>query len=271
MKRWLDWWRDRPYRRGRVLNGRYRVLAVLGRGSYGISYLCRDRQGGGEVVVKQVLPSRRHGAKGRPIYEYETALLAALDHPGIPRLLDKFEWREGLFFAMEYMDGPNLEDLIFADEERYDEAAALCVVRELSELVAYLHGQGIIHRDVRIPNVIRRDGQLCLIDFGLARRLRAPATQIAEDLSDYEREKQLKREVSYKSDFYSMGHFLLFLLYSTFDEDNEEERSWEEELALHPMTRQLLRRMLQQEEPSFTDVHELQKALDETITAVQQE
>jgi serine/threonine-protein kinase len=263
----IELWRDRPYQIGRVLNGRYRITRLLGRGSYGISYLCEDLQSDEPVVVKQVLPSKRRGPKGKPVYDYETGLLATLDHPGIPKLLDKFSWRGQLFFAMEYMDGPNVEELIFEKGERFDEAAALRTVRELTELVAYVHEQGIVHRDLRIPNVILRRGRLCLIDFGLARRLGDRPTQAAENFNDYEMEKQLRREVAFTSDFYALGHFLLFLLYSTYDDESEVERSWEEELTLHPATRHLLRRMLQLEEP-FADVRELQQALDAALAAV---
>ena len=127
LKLLIERWRDRPYRVGKRLAGRYRVTRVLGMGSYGISYLCDDTESAQPVVVKQVLPSRRHGAKGQPIYQYETGVLAMMDHPGIPKLLATFTWRDGLFFAMEYMAGDNYEDLIFEKGERYDERAALRV------------------------------------------------------------------------------------------------------------------------------------------------
>ena len=244
---------DRPYRVGKRIANRYLVEQVLGMGSYGISYLCRDEQTGQACVLKQVRPSKRRGNKGAPIYEYETSLLAALDHPQIPKLLDRFRYRGHLFFAMEHMNGKNLEDTIFAEKATYTEREALQVIFELLDIVEYLHQKGIVHRDVRIPNVIIADGKLRLIDFGLARRLGDKPTQVAEDLHDYVIEKQIKREVAFKSDFYSMGHFLLFLLYSGYEEEEgQEERSWEEELAVTPATRQLLRRMLQHDTPYET-------------------
>jgi serine/threonine-protein kinase len=266
---WIDLlytrWLDRPFRPGRVLGKRYEVERCLGMGSYGISYLCLDRQTQQRCVVKQVRPSKRRGQKGFPIFEYETSILAQLQHPAIPRLYEKFSERGQWFFAMEYMEGTNLEDALFEGELRVEEQEALQLIRDLLEIVAYVHDQRVVHRDVRIPNVILQDGQLKLIDFGLARRLGDRPTQVAEDLREYMVEKQIKREVEFRSDFYSMGHFLLFLLYTTFESSGEEERSWEQELRLHPRTQTLLKRMLQLETPYFADAAELRSALDEAI------
>jgi serine/threonine protein kinase, bacterial len=266
---WFDvirtWWLDRPYRPGRVLGKRYEIERCLGMGSYGISYLCRDRENGQRCVLKQVRPTRRHGAKGYPIFEHETTILEALQHPAIPRLYAKFRHRGHWFFAMEYMEGVNLEDAIFAEGLKFGERESLQMIRDLLEVVAYVHEQRIVHRDVRIPNVILQDGQLKLIDFGLARRLGDHPTQVAEDLLEYLIEKQIKREVEFRSDFYSMGHFLLFLLYTSFAPATEEERSWEQELDLRPRTKTLLKRMLQLETPHFAHAQELAAALDEAI------
>lgn len=259
-----SWVVDRPFAAGRVIQGRYRIVTVLGVGSYGISYLCKDLAREQEVVLKQVKPTRMQDGKGRPIFEYETEMLASLDHPAIPKLLARFEADGQLFFTMEYMRGKNFEDLIFEEGRRYGEREALAVVRELLDIVAFLHEKGIIHRDVRIPNVILAEGRLRLIDFGLARRLGDSPTLIADDLDAYFEEKQIRREVAYTSDFYALGHFLLFLLYSSYESKDKQERPWEEELSLAPVTQALLRRLLQIEEP-FGDAGEVRAALESAL------
>lgn len=258
---------DRPFRTGTVIAGHYEILLCLGMGSYGISYLCRDRRTGQRCVLKQVKPSKKGSRKGAPIYEYETSLLAALDHPCIPKLLATFRHQGHLFFAMEYMDGKNLEDVLFELGKSFTEREALLVIRELLEIIAYLHERRIIHRDVRIPNVILSQGRLCLIDFGLARYLGDKPTAAADDLGSYPSEKRLKREIAYKSDFYALGHFLLFLLYSTYEtEEDTEERNWDEELSLSPLTKRLLQRLLQDETP-YEHVAELRVELEAAIEA----
>jgi len=255
---------DRPLKQGRRVQGRYVVEQCLGMGSYGISYRCRDEQTGQWVVLKQVRPSRRRGRKGRPIYDYETALLAALDHPRIPQLLAKFEEKGQLYFVMEYIAGRNFEDVIFEEQLTFTEREALEVVLELLDIVEHLHEQGIVHRDVRIPNVMVKDGRLHLIDFGLARRLGDPATSVAEELADYEEAKQIKRAVEFPSDFYSMGHFLLFLLYTTFEARGEAAGSWQEELPISAPTRAILERMLQIEAP-YATAQELRRDVEAAL------
>jgi serine/threonine-protein kinase len=260
---------DRPFPEGTRLQGSYVIERVLGMGSYGITYLCRDEQAGRQVVLKQILPSKRYGSKGFPVHRYETELLAELDHPAIPKLLDRFWARGHWFFAMEYMTGRTLEDELFEDGITYSEREALALILSLLDIVEYLHSRGIVHRDIRIPNVIRNGEQLALIDFGLARRIGDPPTLIAEDLHDYAIEKRIKRTVAFSSDFYALGHFLLFLLYSTYRIEHEqaEEKSWEEELTLSPATRRLLRRMLQLDEP-YESCVELRAALQATLQQI---
>ncbi|ASS73740.1 hypothetical protein CIG75_01295 [Tumebacillus algifaecis] len=250
-QQFYSWLIDRPYRAGTLLAQRYQILKVLGMGSYGITYLCHDRVKSGDCVLKQVRPSKLGSNKGRPVYDYEISVLQALDHPQIPKLLDRFTSDGQLFFAMEYKAGRNWEDLIFDEGYTITEPDALSVILDLLDIVEYLHANQLVHRDIRIPNVILQDGQLHLIDFGLARYLGDPATYIEENLDAYLPEKQIKREVAFKSDYWGLGHFLLFLLYSTFTppEQETEAVTWEEELDLHPATQKLIRRLLQLDPP----------------------
>ncbi|TCP57593.1 serine/threonine protein kinase [Tumebacillus sp. BK434] len=258
MRRLKAWWQgvyarlvDRPYAAGTVIHGRYTIEAVLGMGSYGITYLCRDAEANRRCVLKQVRPSKLGSNKGQPLYDYEIKVLQALDHPQIPKLLDRFTHERQLFFAMEHVSGRNLEDLIFDEGRTMCEPEALQVILELLDIVDYLHRKRLVHRDIRIPNVILQNGRLHLIDFGLARYLGDPATYIEEDLGAYVWEKQVKREVAFKSDYWGLGHFLLFLLYTTFtaSEQADEQATWEEELDLHPATQRLIRRLIQIDPP----------------------
>ncbi|PYI57275.1 serine/threonine protein kinase [Paenibacillus flagellatus] len=257
---------DRPLRPGAAIGGRYRVERVLGIGSYGISYLCADlHDEGAPCVVKQVKPSKRGGRKGKPIFEREAATLAALDHPGVPKLLGRFRERRDLFLVMEYKRGRNLEDVLFADERTFALPEALRLLRRLSDIVAYVHRAGFVHRDIRIPNVmLREDGTLALIDFGLACPVSDEPVD-GEETERYAEEKRIRREPVAASDFYALGHFLLFLLYAEFEpKENEPERGWEEELDLPSGVRRFIRRLLQLDEP-FGDIGEVVRELDRLI------
>ena len=132
----------------------------------------------------------------------------------------------------------------------------------------YIHDQGVVHRGIRIANVILNGENVHLIDFGFAYDVYQNGTNpIPDDIKeDDPTEKKLRRQISFSSDFYALGHLLLFLLYSSYSEevlinrpnsDQQIERCWEEELSiLKPQTKKLLRRMLQAEQP-YENVQQL--------------
>lgn len=237
------YWQDRPYPPGHTV-GRYILHSVLGVGSYGIAYLAQTAASAAPVVVKQTKPSRRGHPKGLEMQLYEKRVLESLNHPRIPQVLEHFV-EDGLgFLVLSYIPGPTVEELLFELHKRYSEREAICLLRKLAEIVAHLHQHDIIHRDVRIPNVVMKDGEPHLIDFGLARFIGDPPTYTAHAFDDYPEEKKLKRAVHPASDLMALGHFLLFLLYSSYDADESlPERSWREELSLSPAVRSILEKL----------------------------
>jgi serine/threonine-protein kinase len=241
----------RWFRPGAVVRGRYEIIKSIGEGSYGLAYLCADRRKGGKpCVLKHVQPMRGGAARTEAVFQLETGMLIRLNHPRIPRLIEKFSYRGAFCFTMEYVPGVSLEKLLFEDDAAYGEAEALSLLRRLLDVVSDIHAEGVVHRDIRIANVILDGDRVNLIDFGLARDLASTAPFVPDDVEeDDPMEKKLRRSVHITSDFYAMGHLMLFLLYSTFP-DAHTERAWEEELGgLHPLTRKLLRRLLLTEQP----------------------
>jgi serine/threonine-protein kinase len=239
----------RWFRPGAVVRGRYELVKSLGEGSYGIAYLCRDRRNFGKpCVLKHVQPMRGGIARTEAVFGLETDMLTRLQHPSIPRLIEKFRYRGALCFTMEYVPGVSLEKLLFEDDAMFREGDALSLIRRLLDVVNDIHAEGIIHRDIRIANVILDGDRVHLIDFGLARDLTGEPL-LGDVEEDDPMEKKLRRAVHVTSDFYALGHLLLFLLYSTYP-DSRTERAWEEELSnLHPHTRKLLRRFLLTDQP----------------------
>lgn len=255
---------ERRFAPGKRIAGRYTVVRKLGMGSYGVAYLCKSADNGAMCVLKRVFPLNGGSARTKKIYSREMEILQRLDHPATPKLLDRFRFRGQSCLVMEYVAGDTLDELLFRDHRRFSEEESLRLLLDLLDVVEYLHSKRIIHRDISIGNVMLQDGRVRLIDFGLSALLdeRDPAAVVqAPDVDrDDPMEKKLSRAVHVSSDFYAMGHLLLFLLYSTFESpaDREEprsepERGWETELKLHPLTRKLLRRLLQADEP-YDDV-----------------
>jgi hypothetical protein len=160
---------------GTVLAGRYRLGALLGRGGMHLVYRAEDlRLGGGgtdttQVAVKLVSPEYSGRAARRGL-EWEASILAGLSHPGIIRALDFDRDGDIAFLVTELLQGQRLRSLLVRSHPApppKDEAMG--IIRELAEALAYLHGSGVVHRDVQPANVfITAAGGLRLIDFGLA-------------------------------------------------------------------------------------------------------
>lgn len=255
---------DRPLKQGALLADRYEIIRILGMGSYGISYLAKDRRQNKECVVKQMKPSRKKLEKVHRSFEYEKKILSYLNHPQIPSFGESLFYNGQHFFTMDYIAGRTFEDLIFNDGAVFDEVRSFEILRDVLEIVAYFHGKKIIHRDLRIPNIMVKDGAIYVIDFGLARFLDTNNCDNFSEMAGYDFEKKLKREIHYKSDFYALGHFILFLLYSSYTPDSKKERSWEEELQISNQGRRIIRRMLQLDEP-YMNIDDVVRDVDKIL------
>lgn len=239
---------DRPFQPGIIIQERYEIIHTLGMGSYGITYLVNDHKEDIQCVLKQIKPSRKKTDSVLASFESERKILSYLNHPQIPKLAESFCFNGDYFFTMDYINGRTFEDLIFNDGFVYNEPEAFTILREILEIVSSIHVNKIVHRDLRIPNIMQKEGQIYIVDFGLARFIQDHHDEQL-NMTGYDIEKRLKREVNFNSDFYALGHFILFLLYSSFTPSSKKERSWEEELNISNNARLIIRRLLQNDEP----------------------
>ncbi|PWU67644.1 protein kinase domain-containing protein [Gracilibacillus dipsosauri] len=236
---------DKVYPANFLLAERYQVEKVLGEGSYGIVYLCMEVNTGQKFVVKQLRKSKKK--ENEELYKQEIVILRKLDHPSIPSLLETFAYENNKFFSMTFMDGVNLEDSLFNKKKKFNEKEALLFFKKLVKLVSFIHDHGIAHRDLRIPNVIIHHNQPYLIDFGLAELLKS------------DNKKEMVQD-----DFYDLGDFLLFILYSTYDGKSKKNQPWTEELNLHIRTTRILKKLLQIEKP-YVSAKEIQIDVNQAL------
>ncbi|WIV17691.1 protein kinase [Paenibacillus polygoni] len=269
-------WRDDPREKGVCLGQRYKVQEVLGEGSYGITYKCLDSTTGKEVAVKQARPSK--GDYAVKLLNQEAEIISALQHPDIPAFIDLFQEKGRSYLVMSFMEGDTLEDLIFGQGIKYDEKQAVLITLQLLHLIEYVHNQGYVHLDLRIPNVLFHGGRLTLIDFGLARKIGAapllPKSSFFMKLSAQSRSSTGK-VASEQADLYDIGHFMLFMLYSTYEVPVKEtemnlhtphkEQSWQEELRLSVEVKLIIERLLGIKQP-FHRSDELKTALTAIIS-----
>ena len=161
---------DIPIKKGTVLNERYEVLNVIGTGSYGIVYLCKDLKSQENRVVKQLRPSKRRNKKEVKLFESEISVLRSLNHKNMPTFYEAFSTNGYFFYVMSLIEGENLEDLIFYGKKTFNEKESLLILDQLLELVDYLHTKNIYHQDLRIPNILLKNNEPFLIDFGLSKQ-----------------------------------------------------------------------------------------------------
>lgn len=151
---------------GTMLAGRYRVVALLGRGGMGQVYRAQDTKLGQAVAIKFI---RGSVSKERLERLYtEVRLGREVSHPNVSRLYDIVEYEGQTFIAMEYVDGEDLASLL-ARIGRLPADKALEIARDLAAGLAAMHDKGVIHRDLKPANVmIDGKGRARLTDFGLA-------------------------------------------------------------------------------------------------------
>lgn len=162
-----------------LLAQRYRIVRLLGQGGFGMTYLAQDTHRPGEplCVVKQLRPLA-HGesfAIARRLFNTEAETLEKLGtHDQIPRLLAYFEQEQQFYLVQEYIAGDSLTEELRPGQP-LSEPQMLNLVISILKVLAFVHANRVIHRDVKPENIIRRasDRKLVLIDFGIVKCLEA--------------------------------------------------------------------------------------------------
>jgi len=162
--------------------GVYEIVAPLGAGGMGEVYRARDSRLGRDAAVK-VLPDLFVADADRAArFQREAQLLAALNHPNIAGIYG-LEEHDGIrLLAMELVEGESLAERIAAGPLPLDEA--LAIARQIGQALEAAHDKGIIHRDLKPANVmLTADGQVKVLDFGLAKMLEKDPTESSSSLS----------------------------------------------------------------------------------------
>jgi len=252
---------------GKVLDGRYRIVRQLGAGGFAKTYLAQDTRIPYEplCVVKHLHPQTSDSEQlkiATRLFNSEAESLAKLGtHPQIPQLLAYF-CQEGEFYLVEeFVEGQPLT----AEMNRIWRAEAVRgLLIEVLEILDFIHKNGVIHRDVKPDNLIRRrsDGKLVLIDFGAIKAISqtvittsgSASATVAVGTIGYMAPEQAQGKPRPSSDIYSLGMIAIQALTGRLPRDLQEdvktgEVAWqhlvEEDTPLlavvHKMTRYLFR------------------------------
>ena len=166
---------------GDIVGEHYRIVRVLGRGGFGVTYQAQDiREEDNNVFValKQIpIPQQNKNGEVRgdryvADLEREANTLRNLRHARIPKFIDEFRENNYFYIVQEYIPGRSLEEEIIPGE-RIDEQEIIKMLREILVVLKFVHRHNIIHRDIKPANLIRRgtDNKIVLIDFGAVKEV----------------------------------------------------------------------------------------------------
>ena len=206
-----------------LIQGRYRLHELIGRGGMGEVWRALDESLGRRVAVKCLKPAGGSGHSGdagftrilQERFRREARVAASLQHRGITVVHDFGEHDGLLFLVMELLNGRNLLQVL-DDARRHPLPVPdiTDIAEQVASALAYTHAQGVVHRDLKPANIIRlTDGAVKICDFGIARlghdigfTSRLTGTGVAMGTPHYMSPEQIgDSEVDQRSDLYSLG------------------------------------------------------------------
>ena len=154
------------------ISDKYILGRELGRGEFGITYLCTDRETKEALACKSISKRKLRTTVDIEDVRREVAIMSTLpDHPNIVKLKATYEDNENVHLVMELCEGGELFDRIVA-RGHYSERAAANVARTIAEVVRMCHANGVMHRDLKPENFLfankKENSVLKAIDFGLS-------------------------------------------------------------------------------------------------------
>ena len=220
---------------GNLLGNRYRIVQMIGRGGFGAVYKARDERFPSKPIVAlkemsdaQLSPSEK--TKALQDFRNEADLLVQLKHPNLPNVSDVFEESGKAYLGMEFIEGKSLANVQDEQHGPLDERVVMGWALQLCTVLHYLHTrpQPIIFRDMKPSNVmVTTDGEIKLIDFGIARIFKAAVkkdTTLLGSQGYAPLEQYGHGQSDARSDIYALGATLYELLTNELPADAPTRR-----------------------------------------------
>ncbi|XP_019154469.1 PREDICTED: calcium-dependent protein kinase 10-like isoform X2 [Ipomoea nil] len=199
------------------ISDKYILGRELGRGEFGVTYLCTDRETREALACKSISKKKLRTAVDIEDVRREVAIMSSLpDHPNIVKLRATYEDDEAVHLVMELCEGGELFDRIVA-RGHYSERAAAAVAKTIAEVVRMCHANGVMHRDLKPENFLfankKENSMLKAIDFGLSVFFK-PGEKFSEIVGSpyYMAPEVLKRNYGPEVDIWSAGVILYILI-----------------------------------------------------------
>lgn len=250
----------------------------LGGGSYGV-VLKATRQGR-SYAIKAVINDRDEPPENIMLkFRLESEILRRIDHPQIPGFVESFSTADAHYLVQEYIEGLPLSHLVYTGR-RFSEAEVMGIVYQLLSIVNTLHNprrrqDAVVHRDLRLSNLLLGGDNLYLIDFGLARFIDSrqfplcpdplqkkfgSASNCKESFATVNGSARvprhvpgsciyrlLRREISPRSDLFGIGVVAVDLFTSWVEDEALFKESWERVLPLSEPFKAFIKKLLSRE------------------------
>lgn len=211
-----------PLQPGSILQGKYRVLRIIGGGGMALVYRIEEIQPPGRIwalkELRSVSSSAEERAEIQRQFRQEAEMLARLDHHNLPKVVDYFDESKRSYLVMEFIEGQSLEKLLETAGRGLPERSVLHYMIQICKVLGYLHQQKppIIFRDMKPSNImLSTDGVIKLIDFGIARTYKVGKQKdtVAMGSENYAPPEQWgKGQTDARSDIYALGATAYHLL-----------------------------------------------------------
>ncbi len=268
---------------GKILDGRYKIVKVLGAGGFSETYIAEDIKlpGNPQCVVKQLKPANSKPEQltiARRLFTSEAKTLQKLgNHEQIPKLLAYFEEEEEFYLIQEYIVGHALSQEL-ASGRPLHEIAVVHILRDLLQTLTFVHKYDVIHRDIKPSNIIRRnsDGKLVLIDFGAVKEMTTQlldgsehtAFTIGIGTKGYAPSEQCYGRPQFSSDIYAIGMIgikaLTGMAPHDLDRDANGEVNWVDKAQVNVSLANFLSKMVREDfQQRYQSASEALRALEE--------
>ncbi|MBR8834813.1 MAG: serine/threonine protein kinase [Stigonema ocellatum SAG 48.90 = DSM 106950] len=268
---------------GQLVDGRYRIVQVLGSGGFGQTYVAEDTKlYNTRCVVKQFKPLATDPVTlqvARRLFDSEAQQLHKLGtHDQIPQLLAHFEENQEFFLVQQFIEGHTLSHEL-TPGKRLSEGYTITLLQNILQPLAFVHEHNVIHRDIKPPNLIRRksDGKVVLIDFGAVKQIGTQVVNaqgetkmtVAIGTLGYMPSEQSRGSPRLSSDIYAVGiigiQALTGLMADQMQEDVQTaEIIWRQLIQVNPNLADVLDRMVRY------DFRQRYQSAAEALAVVQQ-
>ena len=272
---------------GNILRQRYRIIKKLGKGGFGETFLAEDLDipvtPKPICVVKRLQPTAIDPDIIR-LFEQEAQILYKLgqNYDQIPKLYAYFEEGEQFYLIQEFIDGYDLTQEV-SPGKKLSENDVIQLLRDVLEILVYVHENNVIHRDIKPANIMRRkDGKLVLIDFGVVKQINntiamksgSTSRTISIGTQGYMPIEQAMGKPKLSSDIYAVGmtaiQALIDLSHGLLAEDDDGEFLWIDQVKISDKLENFINKMVRYDwRQRYRDAKEALDQLNKVFVANQ--